>query len=803
MNPAKSSFQSIDLDDLERKLRNFVEPVSPKTSSEGNQAEATKPRVGPFRAANATKPSAVSGGQGIEAGTRLRSGSGVTTPKHPDLDSVERQLREVAATVLHKPTPVLKPAPGSKAADEAPPNLAQIAGRDKRADKPGRERPEGAQIASVTPIDRKSSRGKPPAEISEVYQGRLAQASMKRASEQAEAGNLPSQAGPANGIKQQDTRAGSQAQVVRRFDHDARTFLAGAGSRLDGMERVSAEPQAPAYAPIATQSVVLRSARSLALPLLLLALGTGTALVMLSPVGEHPRGQMKETQLQAPVAPPQRGGGKSSVSSALDLSVSPEQKSLGSAKSEPLPDTVKTAPPAPSSPVPLAMAPSTPAPIAGSASAPPSATAKPSTPEIAATEHDAKAGSGDLPVAVPRTLDTPSLPASLPMAPVTPPPAAIASDDGSRAPEAASPSAAFTSSPGPAGAAPLVKAEDAAGAAPPPAAFAGAEQARAEAPAESARPAPPPEPPIASSSQLPDADRVPSASSPAPYRSFSSSPAVPAPAADGSAIANISPPAAAPESAAHRPAPAGSGDEMAAEPKGDAWRSVKVPAPDAPGAVEIGKTTGGTSGDGVDSAAARASAPSPASGGPVSAPAPSSSKSGGGVIAGKPILTRPAKPAALIATSHLPPARAARPPLPASEVKPGDDQAHGPSTIGAPLTITPSEDSDPVLEANADPAPEPQAHTPPTASRPATAGGGPSFSLRLASSLSESDARATLSQLQREFPGALETGSVTRDNLGSYGVFYRVKAGPLSREAAERVCSRLRAAGRKCVLTRG
>jgi hypothetical protein len=73
----------------------------------------------------------------------------------------------------------------------------------------------------------------------------------------------------------------------------------------------------------------------------------------------------------------------------------------------------------------------------------------------------------------------------------------------------------------------------------------------------------------------------------------------------------------------------------------------------------------------------------------------------------------------------------------------------------------------------------------------------------LASSLSESDARATLSQLQREFPGALQNGSVSRDNLGSYGVFYRVKVGPLSREAAERVCSRLRTAGKKCVLTRG
>ena len=111
-----------------------------------------------------------------------------------------------------------------------------------------------------------------------------------------------------------------------------------------------------------------------------------------------------------------------------------------------------------------------------------------------------------------------------------------------------------------------------------------------------------------------------------------------------------------------------------------------------------------------------------------------------------------------------------------------------------------------MLEASASPAEGPQAAETPEKAigpRPTPTGSGPSFSLRLASSLSESDARATLSQLQREFPGALQNGSVSRDNLGSYGVFYRVKVGPLSREAAERVCSRLRTAGKKCVLTRG
>jgi SPOR domain len=59
-----------------------------------------------------------------------------------------------------------------------------------------------------------------------------------------------------------------------------------------------------------------------------------------------------------------------------------------------------------------------------------------------------------------------------------------------------------------------------------------------------------------------------------------------------------------------------------------------------------------------------------------------------------------------------------------------------------------------------------------------------------------------LSQLQKQFPGALGGGSIGRDNLGSFGVFYRVRVGPLSREAADKVCSQLRAVGKKCILTR-
>jgi cell division septation protein DedD len=145
------------------------------------------------------------------------------------------------------------------------------------------------------------------------------------------------------------------------------------------------------------------------------------------------------------------------------------------------------------------------------------------------------------------------------------------------------------------------------------------------------------------------------------------------------------------------------------------------------------------------------------------------------------------------------------PSLPPPEVKPVDDKAQAANALGAPMTILPPDAPAPSVEASATPVEA--VHTTEIPEKMvdarATATGGPAYSLRLASSLSESDARATLSQLQREFPGTLQNGSVSRDNLGSYGVFYRVKVGPLSREAAERACSRLRAAGKKCILTHG
>jgi hypothetical protein len=772
MNPAKSSIQSIDLDELERKLRNFVEPASPDVTSGGDQAGARTARVENFRVTAASKPSSVSNGQGVSSpGGFPRPVS--ATVKLADLDAVERQLREVAATVLGKP----EAAP--KKGAEALTRLAQIVGRDTRSEGAGLERAEKGRASSVTPIDRKGSPNSSPPEISDAYQGRAARASMTRASEIGEPGK-PHEAGRTGGTSRQGGRAKTpQKEIVRRFEHEARTFLAGAAARLDGIERVTAEPEAPAHAAVVKQGVLLRSARSLALPLLLLALGTGTAIVMLSPVGEHPRGQMKEAQLQAPVANP---SAEPSTSSALSSSASPDRTSLRPAKSEPPTDVVKSAPPAPT-------------PIV----------AAPSPPANAAPAKDASAASVDPSLVAPQTaIPTPLSPPAPEVVAANPPAAAVASDEGPHAQAPASSSAIFSSGAGSPGAAPLAKAEDTTITALAPAGIAGSDEARSLAPAKPVSAAPAAEKIRETAAQLPDYGSAAAADSAAP-RTDPAPALAPPPATDGAAVANINPPAAPDVTGFPTPSPRG-GNETAANPQAEVTHTAKIPAPNAPRTIELGKPTNGASGQGTPTTKTTTAADH-SSEGPAPANTLPPAKTLGATVASKPVLTRPAKPAALIATSHLPPAHATKPPPVAPEPKPADQNAHGTSsTVGAPLMITPPEAPEPMLEASASPAEGPQTAETPEKTigpRPTPTGSGPSFSLRLASSLSESDARATLSQLQREFPGALQNGSVSRDNLGSYGVFYRVKVGPLSREAAERVCSRLRTAGKKCVLTRG
>ncbi|MBV8185547.1 MAG: SPOR domain-containing protein, partial [Hyphomicrobiales bacterium] len=74
---------------------------------------------------------------------------------------------------------------------------------------------------------------------------------------------------------------------------------------------------------------------------------------------------------------------------------------------------------------------------------------------------------------------------------------------------------------------------------------------------------------------------------------------------------------------------------------------------------------------------------------------------------------------------------------------------------------------------------------------------------QVASSQSESDARATLARLQKQFPGELGGGAIHRADLGSKGIYYRVQVGPVSREAADKICTQLKASGAQCIRTGG
>jgi cell division septation protein DedD len=122
------------------------------------------------------------------------------------------------------------------------------------------------------------------------------------------------------------------------------------------------------------------------------------------------------------------------------------------------------------------------------------------------------------------------------------------------------------------------------------------------------------------------------------------------------------------------------------------------------------------------------------------------------------------------------------------------------SPNGSPLSITPQGHHRRTVVASAEPETSPREAA---ANESNVARGESCFSIQLASSPSESDARATLSRLQKQFPNMLGGGSIRRANLGNKGIYYRVRVGPLSRDAADKLCSQIKAGGADCILTRG
>lgn len=93
--------------------------------------------------------------------------------------------------------------------------------------------------------------------------------------------------------------------------------------------------------------------------------------------------------------------------------------------------------------------------------------------------------------------------------------------------------------------------------------------------------------------------------------------------------------------------------------------------------------------------------------------------------------------------------------------------------------------------------------TPATSSSQATVGGnGGGFLVQVSSQRSEQTALTTFRDLQRRYPGILgdRAPDIQRADLGERGVYFRVRVGYPTRDAAIGMCENLKAAGGDCIL---
>lgn len=91
-----------------------------------------------------------------------------------------------------------------------------------------------------------------------------------------------------------------------------------------------------------------------------------------------------------------------------------------------------------------------------------------------------------------------------------------------------------------------------------------------------------------------------------------------------------------------------------------------------------------------------------------------------------------------------------------------------------------------------------------TAPAQQSAAGG-DFVVQVSSQRSEGAALSSYADLQRRFPGVLgaQSPDIVRADLGSRGVFYRVRVGPMqTRDEAAQFCRRLQSAGGDCIVAR-
>jgi len=133
-------------------------------------------------------------------------------------------------------------------------------------------------------------------------------------------------------------------------------------------------------------------------------------------------------------------------------------------------------------------------------------------------------------------------------------------------------------------------------------------------------------------------------------------------------------------------------------------------------------------------------------------------------------------------------------PKPAASTPVAETAAAAPKP--APAASTPASGASPQRVASA----QPTAIAPPTAASEPTATGG--FSVQLGVSASESQAQAALEQYQRKFSDLEGIPPLIRKAEVNGNTIYRVRVGPMSRDEASSLCSKLQGQGGQCFVAK-
>lgn len=132
---------------------------------------------------------------------------------------------------------------------------------------------------------------------------------------------------------------------------------------------------------------------------------------------------------------------------------------------------------------------------------------------------------------------------------------------------------------------------------------------------------------------------------------------------------------------------------------------------------------------------------------------------------------------------------------PAAEAAP----SAAPAPAGAPVQAAPVLQTPPVEAAPAQAAPVEAAPPAPQAAAPAASRSG-GYVVQIAAFRDEASAQAEFRKLQRKFPDALGglSADIQRADLGTKGIYYRLRVGYLDKSGADRVCAELKAKGQGC-----